>query len=425
MKNIKDHKPQGAAKASAAISRRGFLGTTAAAGAVSLSNVALGGRRGSDRGRDVLVNVFLRGGLDGLSAVVPYGDSDLYVARPSLAIDPPGQVGGALNLDGFFGLNPACAPLLNAYQQGDLAIIHATGSTDPSRSHFSAQYLMETGTPNLSYLGLTDGWLARHLKSVTPIGRGDLRALGLKPVLPRSLVGAPGTLPVANPADLDFPGSPGLAAAYRNILETSYGVAAEPLNGAASAGLSAIDTLGAIDFDNYQPGNGAAYPQGGFGNALTSAAAMIKADIGLECLQIDINGWDHHSGQGPQNGLLATMLDDFSQGLDAFYRDMQAELGRVTLVVMTEFGRRVAENGSAGTDHGHGGVMFVLGGNVNGGQVFSQWPGLDPASLGNGDLPITTDYRDVLAEILQLRLGNASVRDVFPQHTPQFRGVVA
>ncbi|MCH2107451.1 MAG: DUF1501 domain-containing protein, partial [Planctomycetes bacterium] len=338
---------------------------------------------------------------------------------------PPGLAGGALDLDGFFGLNPACAPLMESYQRGDLAIVHATGSTDPSRSHFTAQRLMETGTPNLGHLGVSDGWIARHLQTIAPLGAGDLRALALKSTLPRSMVGAPATLPVKDPSNLDFPGSPALAAAFRAVIEGTYGMASEPLRGAASSSLGAIDLLGTIDFNNYQPENGASYPAGGFGEALVSTAAMIKADIGLECVQIDIQGWDHHSNMGPSSGVLASMLDDFSSALDAFYSDLQSELGGVTLVVMTEFGRRVAGNGSAGTDHGHGSVMFVLGGNVNGGQVFAQWPGLDPASLGNGDLPITIDYRDVLAEILQLRLGSSSLSDVFPEHSPQFQGLVS
>lgn len=407
------------------LSRRGFLGTAAAAGAVSLSSLAIGGTRGSERSRDVLVTVFLRGGLDGLSAVVPHGDPDLYTARPTLAVPPPGQSGGALDLDGFFGLNAACAPLLGAYQAGDLAIVHATGSTDPSRSHFSAQHLMETGTPNLAYLNLADGWTARHLQTIAPLGAGELRGLALKPTLPRAMAGGPAVLPVNNPAGFRFPGDPSLTPALRPVIESSYAAAAEPLRGAASSSLGAIDLLAAIDFPGYQPENGANYPASGFGGSLVSAAAMIKADIGLECLQIDIEGWDHHSGQGPVNGLLATMLADLSEGLNAFHLDLRSRLDRITVVVMTEFGRRVAENGSAGTDHGHGGVMFVLGGNVNGGQVISQWPGLDPASLGNGDLPITIDYRDVLSEILERRLGSTSLPHIFPQHTPQFPGVIA
>ena len=407
------------------LSRRGFLGTTAAAGAASLSSVALGGGRGTDRARDVLVVVFLRGGMDGLTAVVPYGDPELYNARPTLAIAPPGQTDGAIDLDGFFGFAPACAPLMNAYQRGDLALVHATGSTDPSRSHFSAQQYMETGAPNLGHLGILDGWIGRHLQTIAPVGTGNLRGIAIQSTLPRAMVGGPAVLPIKDPSNFDFPGNPALSSALRAVIEGTYGAAEEPLKGAAVSSLGAIDMLGNIDFDNYQPANGAAYPADSFGEALVSTAAMIKADIGLECVEMEIGGWDHHSGMGPVSGVLADKLANLSEGLSAFHSDMQAELGRVTLVVMTEFGRRVAENGSGGTDHGHGGTMFVMGGNVNGGQVHTQWPGLAPAGLGNGDLPITIDYRDVLAEILSMRLGSTSLADVFPQHTPQFPGIVS
>jgi len=407
------------------LSRRGFLGTTATVGATSLSRAAFGGGRGSDRTRDVLVVVFLRGGMDGLTAVAPYGDPGLYSARPTLAINPPGQANGALDLDGFFGLAPSCAALMPAYDRGDLAIVHATGSTDPSRSHFSAQRFMETATPNMGQTSITDGWIGRHLQTISPIGAGDLRALAVQSHLPRSMAGGPGALPVNDPSNFDFPGEAALASALRGVIEDAYAEADEPLRGAASASLGAIDLLAGVNFDGYQPANGAVYPSGSFGEGLVATAAMIKADIGLECVELDIGGWDHHSAMGPVDGTLAGMLENLSGGLAALYADLTAELGRVTIVVMSEFGRRVAENGSAGTDHGHGGAMLVLGGNVNGGQVHTQWPGLDPGSLGNGDLPITIDYRDVLAEIIQLRLGNSSLGDIFPEHTPQFPGITA
>ena len=407
------------------LSRRGFLGTTAAVGASSVSQLAFGGDRGSERERDVLVLVFLRGGMDGLTAVAPYGDPFLYSARPTLAINAPGQTNGALDLDGFFGLAPSCAPLLDVYQRGDLALVHAVGSTDPSRSHFSAMKFMETATPNMGQTTITDGWMGRHLQSMAPLGGGELRGVAIQGTLPRSMVGGPGALPIKDPANFAFPGAPMLSGALRSVIETTYGSASEPLRGAASSSLGAIDLLAGVDFSNYQPANGAVYPAGAFGEALVSTATMIKADIGLECIELDISGWDHHAGMGPVNGILATKLADLSEGLAAFYSDLAAEMDKVTLVVMTEFGRRVAENGSAGTDHGHGGTMFVMGGNANGEQVFSQWPGLDPSGLGNGDLPITTDYRDVLAEILQLRMGSTSLDLVFPQHTPQFPGVVS
>jgi len=407
------------------LSRRGFIGTTAVVGATSLSQVAFGGGRGSDRARDVLVVVFLRGGMDGLTAAVPYGDPDLYNARPTLAINPPGQTDGALDLDGFFGLAPSCAALMPAYSQGDLAIVHATGSPDPSRSHFAAQRYMETATPNMGQTSITDGWIGRHLQTISPLGAGDLRALAVQSFLPRSMAGGPGALPVNDPSNFDFPGVPALASALRGVIEDTYAEAAEPLKGAASSSLGAIDLLAGVDFDGYQPANGAVYPNGSFGEGLVATAAMIKADIGLECVELDIGGWDHHSAMGPVDGTLAGMLENLSGGLSALYDDLGRDMSRVTVVVMSEFGRRVAENGSAGTDHGHGGAMFVLGGNVNGGQVYTQWPGLSPGSLGNGDLPITTDYRDVLAEILQLRMGSSSLDVIFPQHTPQFPGIVS
>jgi uncharacterized protein (DUF1501 family) len=406
------------------LSRRGFLGTTAAVSATSLSHVAFGAGRGSERTRDVLLVVFLRGGMDGLTTVVPYGDPYLYSARPTLAINPPGQTNGALDLDGFFGLAPSCAALLPAYERGDLAIVHAAGSTDPSRSHFSAMRYMETATPNMGQTSITDGWIGRHLQTIAPLGAGDLRALAVQSTLPRSMAGGPGAIPVKDPANFDFPGDPALAGALRGVIEDTYATAAEPLKGAASSSLGAIDLLAGVDFDNYQPANGAVYPNDSFGEGLVATAAMIKADIGLECIELDIGGWDHHSAMGPVNGTLAEKLENLSGGLAALYSDLAEQLDRVTVVVMSEFGRRVAENGSAGTDHGHGGAMLVLGGHVNGGQVHTQWPGLDPASLGNGDLPITTDYRDVLAEIIQLRLGNTSLTEIFPNHTPQFPGIV-
>lgn len=407
------------------LSRRGFLGASAAVGAASMTSLAFGGGRGGGANRDTLVVVFLRGGMDGLTAVVPHGDPDLYTARPTLAVPPPGQTNGALDLDGFFGLAPACAPLLPIYRDGDLAIVHATGSTDPTRSHFSAMRFMETATPNMGQTSISDGWLGRHLQTSAPLGAGDLRAMALQATLTRTLAGGPGALPVKDPANFNFPGPQDVAGALRDVIEAIYANAAEPLAGAAQSSMGAIDLLATVDFENYQPENGAVYSGDSFGQGLVSTAAMIKADIGLECVELDITGWDHHSAMGPIDGTLAGMLANLSEGLAAFHTDLGSDwMERVTLLVMTEFGRRVAENGSAGTDHGHGGVMFVLGGHANGGQVHTQWPGLDPASLGNGDLPITTDYRDVLAEIVALRLRNPSLAEIFPQHTPQFPGIV-
>lgn len=400
-----------------ALSRRGFLGAAAAVSApVWLPRVALGApASGAGQGRDTLVFVFLRGGMDALTAVVPYGDGGLYAARPTLAV-PAAQV---IDLDGFFGLAPACAPLQRTYLDGKLAFVHAAGSTDPTRSHFDAMARIETATPNQPTIG-TDGWLARHLLNVAALGSGDLRALALGNLLPRMLATAPASLPVPDPDTFAFPGAPATATARRATIEAMYARATAPIGPAAGSALSAIDLLGAIDFANYQPANGAAYPASNFGSALASTAAMLKDGLPLEAVTYDYGGWDHHANMGPLTGLLATMLDDLARGLDAFEKDMQGSGQRWTLVVQSEFGRRTAQNGSAGADHGHGTCLMALGDGIAGGQVLGQWPGLPPTQP---DLAVTTDYRDILAEILVNRLGAANIGAVFPNFTPTSVGI--
>lgn len=398
------------------LSRRSFLTSSAVAASAPawLPSVAMAG---SGSRRDVLVTIFLRGGADGLTMCVPYGDGDLYVNRPSLAIQPPGSIDGALDLDGFFGLAPASAPLLTPYQAGKLAIVHAVGSDDPSRSHFDAQFRMETATPNQPQAGITSGWLARHLQEIAPASSGPLRGMALSPFLPRALVGGPATLPVPDPASFGFPGEPASAAERQLFIGDVHQETVEPLRSAAASSIGAIDLLAGVDFAGYTPENGASYPAGEFGQRLLSTAALIKADVGLEVSHLDINGWDHHADMGPVNGILAGLLAELSTGLEAFYLDLLGELDRVTVVVMSEFGRRIRENGSAGTDHGFGGAMLVMGGSVNGGQVYGSWPGLD-TSTGSGDLDTTTNYRDVLWEILAERTGATELGAIFPGFTP-------
>ena len=411
-----------------ALSRRGFLGVTAtAAGAMSVApSLVLGGEssRGGS-GRDVLVVVYARGGMDGLTAVVPYGDPALYSARPNLAVPQPGQTDGAIDLDGFFGLPQSLAPLLAPYSAGDLLFVHATGSPDPTLSHFSAQYYMESATPNMGHSGVNTGWIGRHLSAVSPLGSGLFRGVGWSPMVALGLVGSGGVLSIEDPSDFVFPGDASTESLRRQLYLDMYQETVEPLKGAAASSLPTVDLLASVDFANYSPGNGASYPAGSFGEQLAYTAAAIKADIGLEVAHIDTQSWDHHADMGPLSGILATKLDDLAHGLEAFWKDLGSDLDRVTLVVMTEFGRRVEENDSGGTDHGNGGCMFVMGGHVAGGQVITQWPGLDPASLGNGNVPVTIDYRDVLAEILEERLGNPSAQDVFLGYQPTTQGVIA
>jgi uncharacterized protein (DUF1501 family) len=361
--------------------------------------------------------------MDALTACVPYGDAQLYVARPTLAVPPPGQTDGAIDLDGYFGLAPSAGSLLTPWNAGHLAIVHACGSTDPSRSHFEAQYFMETATPDMGPTNISSGWLARWLENSTAVGAGDFRAMSLGALLPRTLIGAPAALPVPDPTSFVFPGAQQSAPMRRATIETMYATAGEPLGGAAASSLATIDLLATVDFENYVPENGAVYENLPFARGLRSVAAILKANLGLEVAHLDFQGWDHHSAMGPINGTLAGMLGELSRALEAFYLDMLGSIQQTVVVVQSEFGRRIAENGSDGTDHGHGGCMLVMGGHMAGGQVLTQWPGL--INTGNGDLSITIDYRDILAEILEQRLGATPVQldEIFPNHARTSWGI--
>lgn len=408
----------------ATIDRRRFLGRTALGAAATLTapawlpRVSLAGTAGS--GRDTLVVIFLRGGADGLTLCVPYGDAELYVRRPVLGIRPPGNPNGATDLDGFFGLAPASVPVLPAFQAGHLAFVHATGLSDPSRSHFDMQRWMELGVTGATSGGVFTGWVGRYLQTIPPAGSGLLRGLGIGAALPKSFSGGPACVPVPDPDAFVLPGAAGTATARRNALTAMYQGEPEPLGPAALDTFATIDLLATIDFANYVPYGGAVYPATTFGEALKSAAALIKANIGIEAIEADLGGWDLHSALGPINGTMATRMDELTRGLAALHADLDdpaATLDRTTVVAMSEFGRRAGENASAGADHGHGNCLIVMGGNVNGGQVIANWPGLATANLDNGDLAITVDYRDILAEILEDRMACTSLGTVFPSYT--------
>jgi uncharacterized protein (DUF1501 family) len=375
---------------------------------------------------DVLISIFLRGGADGLSLVPPFGDPSYYALRPTLAIPPPGSAANpALNLDGFFGLPPAMAALLPVYQGGQLLIVHASGSTDPSRSHFDAQFFMEIGKPG--DLNVVTGWLGRHLASRPPAKvDAALRGIGFNYGLPQTLVGAPDTLPIPDPANFGLSGSSSTRTQRLTWLGNAYQVERDPLRTAALNTQRTITTLSALNINGYVPAGGAVYPGGSFGTALRSTAALIRADMGVEAVQIDLGGWDTHSAQGPINGGMAVNMQQFAQAIAAFYVDMvyANKINNVTLVATSEFGRVARENASQGTDHGHGNAMFVMGGQVRGGRVLTQWPGLADGQLyQNQDLQVTIDYRDILAETVLRRLGNTNLDLVFPGYTPTMRGV--
>jgi len=403
-------------------SRRTMLGGTTAVAAAAVLGDEIHAARGGG-GRPVLVHVFLRGAMDGLTTVVPYGDGDLYVWRPTLAVQPPGPVDGARDLDGFFGLAPAAAPLLTPWTGGHLAIVHASGSIDPTRSHFDAFVRMEFGDPALPLGVVNNGWITRYLAETAALATSPLRAIGASDLLPYALSGATNALPIPDFASFLFPGKPTTAPQRVASISDSYTPRRSPVGPAALDTLASIGILAGVDFAGYAPANGAQYPASQLGTRMRNAAALIKAGTGVEVITVDVDGWDLHAELGPIAGNMALLLDDLTRSLEAFYLDMLGNLGDYVLVCVSEFGRRVEENASGGTDHGHGNAMFVMGGSVNGGQVLADWPGLSVADLDQGDLAITTDYRDVLGEILQERLGVTNLAAIFPQHVFSFPGV--
>ncbi len=412
------------------LSRRQFLsGSTslALAGMATapawLPRVAYAGEHRSDR--DVIVSIFLRGGADGLTLCVPHGDNGYYNLRPDLAVPQPDSGGpqAATDLDGFFGLAPGMAALAPAFAAGDLAIVHACGMREASRSHFDAQRFVEVGEANNP--SMFTGWLGRHLLSAPPLQPGALlRALSLGFAVPRSLIGGPQTLPVPDPGNYDLAGRPGTRDARLAYLAEQYAQVDDPVRAAAGNVQATIDLLAAIDFENYTPGNGAVYEDNEFGRALRAAAALIRAEVGVEAISVDLGGWDTHDQQGPIDGALNGLMRVFANNLAAFHADVGSGDKPVTTVAVSEFGRTAAQNGSLGTDHGFGNCMFALGPSIAGGQVLTQWPGLSPGQLfENRDLDITIDYRDILAEIVQNRLGNPDLAAVFPAYAPVFQGV--
>jgi uncharacterized protein (DUF1501 family) len=374
--------------------------------------------------RDIVVSVFLRGGADGLTLVAPFADPFYYSGRPTIAVPRPDATSPnrGTALDNFFMLPPGMSALLPAYLAGHLLPIHAAGQRyTNSRSHFEAERYLEQGKPD-DY-SLESGWLARHLATSEPMDpSAPLRGVSVTSGMPRTLQGAPKSLPI--------PGPPGYNLNTPNelALQRLYGGAWAPMRDAALDGLGTVNILRALDFTNYRPANGATYDSNNFGNALRAIAVMIRGEIGLEAAHVDYGGWDTHANQGSvgANGVMATLMTEFSRGLAAFWQDiMQGPQSlRVTLLVATEFGRNVRENGSQGTDHGRAGVMFVMGPAVAGGRVIAEWPGLAREVLEDGqDLRVTTDTRDVLAELVQKRLGNPNQSVIFPNYVPRFRGV--
>lgn len=381
----------------------------------SLPNRA--GLENSPAAQDLLLVVFLRGGMDGLNAVIPYGDPGYYAARKKLAIPAPaqGQNGTGIDLDGFFCLHPALEPFKEFWDAKSLAVIHAAGSPAESRSHFDGMDFMERGTPGQKVVNT--GWLGRHLQSSPWQNKSPFRAIAMGGFMQASLRGP---VPVTTLRTIDefrLLGIPDQIDDIRPLLETLYQNGSW-LDEKARISFESLDQLSRINTAAYVPAGGVKYPDTDFGIDLLQIAQIVKADIGVEIACADIGSWDTHSMQGALTGEQPELLGVLADGLSAFFKDMQAAGRKVTIVTMSEFGRRVHENGSFGTDHGHGNCMFVIGQGVNGGKVYGEWPTLAEDRLfGPGDLAVTTDYRDVLAEILVKRIKNPNMGMVFPGYT--------
>lgn len=356
---------------------------------------------------DTLVVVFQRGGMDGLQAVVPHGDTDYYRLRPAIAIPRPGSANGAIDLDGFHGLHPAASALKPLYDAGRLAVVHAAGLKTASRSHFDCQDMYERGTTDT--LSVFDGWLNRYLQSNAG-GDATFEALGVGRAVQGSLRGGAPVIGLSSIANFRLSTGSGRDAALTDTLALLYD-APSLLSRTARSALDALGEMAAANPAQYAPANGATYPNTAFGNQMKEVAQMIKAGVGLRVAAVDIGGWDHHENI---NNNIAPLLDELADTLAAFDTDLGTTMSGVTVVTMTEFGRRAYQNGSNGTDHGSATAMFVLGGGVVGKRVVSAWPGLRDAALFNGDLDVTTDYRDVLAELVTRRLGGADLERVFP-----------
>jgi uncharacterized protein (DUF1501 family) len=398
------------------ITRRVFLRNSAlavvgtAAVPSFLTRAAFGAIDAGTRNKRLVV-IFQRGAADGLNIVVPHAEPQYYAMRPSINI-PRKSV---LDLDGRFGLHPALSVFQPLWQQRHLAIVHAAGSPDTTRSHFDAQDFMESGTPGVK--ATDDGWLNRSLRNLPATRQNSpFRAIALGPSLPRILSGAQPAVAMNNISDFSVgernPKPSPAALAFESMYDHSSD---SVLHGTGAETFDAVKMLKAADPGKYAPAPGANYPKGRFADGLRQLAQLIKANLGVQVAFADIGGWDHHVNEGAAEGQLANVLTDFSQSIAAFWADL-GDLGEDTVIVtMSEFGRTARENGNRGTDHGHANVMFVLGGPVKGGKVYGRWPGLDQSQLYEGrDLALTTDFRQVIGEAIARHMGNKNLAAVFP-----------
>ncbi|MEP7291609.1 MAG: DUF1501 domain-containing protein [Chloroflexota bacterium] len=415
------------------LSRRNLLKSAGVAGGVGLGTQLfpswmprMAFAQGDRANRDVLVVIFQRGGMDGLNAVVPYGEGSLYYdKRPTIAIpEPNGSNSSVIDLNGFFGLHPALRPLKDIYDANALTVIHGAGSPNSSRSHFDAMEYMERGIPGDKIT--STGWITRHLTSAPWQNDSPFRAVGMGALVPASFRGTASTLALRSIADFHLSGRQDQLTGIRNTLAGLYSIQqpTDLLTNQAAGIFNTIDLLAQLSATEYIPANASVYPETEFGMGLRQIAQLIKAGVGLEVAAVDIGGWDTHDDEGSTDGQFAGLLTELGQGLAAFYFDLQDYMQGVTVVTMSEFGRTASENASGGTDHGRASAMFVMGGGASGG-VHANWNGLADTALDEGDLAVTTDYRDILSEILIKRVQNSALDQIFPGYTPNMPGIIS
>jgi uncharacterized protein (DUF1501 family) len=399
-------------------------------GACALAAVAAPPRflvRAADAGEargPILIAVFQRGAVDGLSMLVPHGDPGYYGARASLALARPrrGDAATALDLDGFFGLHPALAPLLPLWETGTLAVVPACGSPDTTRSHFDAQDYMESGTPGVK--STADGWLGRAATALPLDTATPFRCVALGPRLPRVLRGDARALALSSLERFEVRTTSQPGASQRGFESLYRESVHDLLHGTGRETFEAVRMLRSAGAARLAPANGAEYPRGRFGESLRQIAQLIRADVGLRIGFADVDGWDTHVAQGADQGQLANRLRELGAALAAFTRDVGDRMSEVVVLTMSEFGRTVSENGNRGTDHGHATAMLVLGGAVRGGRVYGRWPGLAPEQRFEGrDLAVTTDFRHLFHEVTTHHLNLPPTTPLFPGWTPPGRSL--
>jgi uncharacterized protein (DUF1501 family) len=397
---------------------RGLLGTGAALVALpALETISTQVAYAANWTGDTVVVISLRGGFDGMSAVVPVGDPNYLARRPSIGVPTSATV----QLDSFFGLHPGLASLKPWYDSGKLAVVHATGLPNPNRSHFDAMVEMENAALGSS---TRTGWIGRTLGLTTPSGPFAAVQMGWGD-LPDSVVGPVPVLAMHDLGDFSIAGVSRSSdrARWSTALSALHAGAPAPVVAATQTTVGALSTVAAITATTYHPANGAVYPTGDLGDTLKDIARIIKSGLGVQAVTLDVGDWDMHAGLAPTGnpraGWMWDKLTELGAALSAFATDMGTGMNSTTVVTMSEFGRRAYENDSNGLDHGWGNACFVLGGGVNGGNVYGAWPGLGNDQLNDGDLAVTTDYRLVLSDILRNRVGAtiSQLGTVFPGYS--------